>query len=377
MKIAYLLVINLNLYDGVVKKIVSQIESWEHFGHNVEVFCITPQNLEESSLYRLKSIINVYTEGNKLKKGFRYFLDIFNSSSFCEKVKKDIEIFNPDVLYVRNTFYQKYLNKTAKKYTAIYEYNTSELNEFKQLSKIYFKYKLAYIYYLLTYKHFFNSFKGVVCVTYELEREFLKSVNNRLKTIVIPNTLNLKEENKTHEIKHVNSKPNLLFIGTPGANWHGLDIIESFAEETRGLLDFHIVGFEKKDNKADNIHYYGMLFREEYQKIIDKCDVGIGTIALYRKKMEEACPLKVREYLLNGLPVILCYQDTAFIKNKPDWLLELPNKESSLSLYKSEILNFCSKNRGKRVLLDEVRPFIDSLLFEEKRLDFFKAIKVD
>ncbi len=374
MRIAYLLVINLGVYDGVIQKIVSQINSWNYYGHEVQVFCITPDAYRQSSLYASKVKINTYVEGGKLKKAKNYLLDIFKLSKFHKKIEKDLNSFNPEIVYVRNTFYQPYIGRIVKQYIGVYEYNTSELKEYKLLAKTFFKYKIAYVYYLFFYKSFFKSFKGVSCVTYELEDEFKGSINPHVDTMVIPNAIDLEKEQKILKRKEVNKIPNLLFIGTPGANWHGLDAIEKLAEKTMGKLNFHIIGFENTNPVTSNITYHGFMMKEDYQKIFDMCDIGIGTVALYRKKMNEACPLKVREYLVNGLPIIICYEDTAFKRELPKWVIQLPNREDSLLNNYHKIIDFCNHYLNKRIKTEMVRPYIDSLLFEKKRLAFFEKI---
>ena len=44
--------------------------------------------------------------------------------------------------------------------------------------------------------------------------------------------------------------------------------------------------------------------------LIEKCHVGIGSLALFRNSMKEACTLKVREYWARGLPFVVGYEDT-------------------------------------------------------------------
>jgi hypothetical protein len=46
-------------------------------------------------------------------------------------------------------------------------------------------------------------------------------------------------------------------------------------------------------------------------------DIGIGTLSLYKKKMEEAAPLKVRSYLAKGIPVVIGYKDTDLWEELP------------------------------------------------------------
>ena len=76
---------------------------------------------------------------------------------------------------------------------------------------------------------------------------------------------------------------------------------------------------------------YPFLEKNEFLDIFKTAVAGIGSAGLYEKQMNEACAIKVREYLAAGLPVIIPYKDTAFVDNNlPEWVLELPNQKLSL-----------------------------------------------
>jgi hypothetical protein len=88
--------------------------------------------------------------------------------------------------------------------------------------------------------------------------------------------------------------------------------------------------------------------RREYEPLIAGCTAGIGTLALHRKGMDEACPLKVREYLAYGLPVILGCAD-ADIPKDADYALHIPNTENNVAEHLPEIQSFVESWRGRRV----------------------------
>ena len=48
---------------------------------------------------------------------------------------------------------------------------------------------------------------------------------------------------------------------------------------------------------------------EDIRQIASSCWLGLSSFALSRKDMQEACPLKVREYLMMGLPVFGTHKD--------------------------------------------------------------------
>jgi len=161
----------------------------------------------------------------------------------------------------------------------------------------------------------------------------------------------------------------LFFIGTPNQPWHGVDIIEKMANKL-SQYDFHIVGIE--GNNTNNLFWYGYLEKDKYIEILKICHICIGSLALFRNEMSEACPLKVREYLAYGYPIIIGYNDTAFInKNFPDWVKYI---DTSTKLDLEDINNFISKNSNFIVKPDYITSYLSSEILESKRLDFFKEV---
>ena len=141
--------------------------------------------------------------------------------------------------------------------------------------------------------------------------------------------------------------------------------------------DFHIVGYEREDMPTGlpaNVAVHGVLAREEYEPLLAVSDAAIGTLALNRKQMNEACPLKVREYLAYGLPVVIAYKDTDLV-GLDDWfLLRLPNTESNVREGVGAIKGFVERVRGRRVPRELVADRIGVRAKEQRRLEFFERL---
>lgn len=163
----------------------------------------------------------------------------------------------------------------------------------------------------------------------------------------------------------------MLFLGSPNQPWHGVDKIYYLASKLPDV-DFHLVGLIDKV-ALNNVHTYGYLSLEQYAKIVEVCDVGIGTLALHRQKMNEASPLKVREYLHFGLPVIIGYEDTDFIGKEEDFILKIPNNEENIKDNIDLVSDFIRKS--KHITVDRRR--ISHIYFsekEKKRLKFLSSL---
>jgi len=89
--------------------------------------------------------------------------------------------------------------------------------------------------------------------------------------------------------------------------------------------------------------------------------------------MEEACPLKTRECLAYGLPMVLPYADTDLKYLDADFLLKIPNKEDNIQSHGQAIHDFAYRMRGWRVDRDQI-TLIDQVAKEAERIRFFEEI---
>jgi glycosyltransferase involved in cell wall biosynthesis len=165
--------------------------------------------------------------------------------------------------------------------------------------------------------------------------------------------------------------PRLVYIGE-SVYWQGVDKIIELAE-ARPSWSFDLVGVGALSAPA-NVTCHGFLARDEYAQLLERADVALGTLALHRKQMNEASPLKVRRYLEFGLPLILGYTDTDLAGLDPWWLLTLPNAETNVRDSIAEIDSFVTAVVGRRVPRREVEPLISAAAKETRRLAFFESV---
>jgi hypothetical protein len=89
--------------------------------------------------------------------------------------------------------------------------------------------------------------------------------------------------------------------------------------------------------------------------------------------MEEACPLKTRECLAYGVPMVLPYIDNDINNLDCDFLLKIPNKEDNMLTHGKIIRDFAYQMRGKRVKRELIAS-LDDEKKEAERLEFFQEI---
>jgi hypothetical protein len=358
MKIIYLFTHDLIKHSGVTKKVISQTNILKKLGHQVKICNISLQK-SQISLSPFKDN-EVYYRNN-----------IFNGP---KRLIQDINKYNPDIIYFRFEPYKPYLGKILKNYKVIVELNTNDYKEMKLHSKKNFDRKIRFHYYNMTKSLIYKNIVGFVAVTDEIANlpHILKW---KKPSISIPNSIDINNY-KTQKISKSNNISNILFMGNLDHEWNGIDKIIDLAKKTVGKLYFHIIGLNNKyRTDFENIKFYGYLQKKEYLEIVKKCDIGLGTVALHRKQMFEACPLKVREYLAYGLPIIIGYSDATFVNSKlPEWVLELPNENNNISNNVGLILEFCKKMKNRIIHHDEIKNYIDSNILEINKLVFFKKI---
>lgn len=376
MRIAYLITENLLKHPGLKYKILGQIKRWQENGHEVyqvilaERVIISPEGIVIDS-----GIKKINVDNKKSKKKILSKLLLIKEMALKYKFAiHALKIIQPDLTYSRYLFPAPKVSEIYKHAgKLVFEINSDDRAEYMQKNKITGIYNYAFRYFSL------KNVDALVFVTKELMHSKSFKYFSGQK-IVIANGISV---NDFHFIsKTTNNCPNLVFIGSPGQAWHGLDKIYLLAEILKECT-VNIIGPSKEycvgqwKTLPKNVVFHGYLSAEESKCIIKNMDVGIGTLALYRKKMHEACPLKVRQYLAQGLPVIAASKDTDISENNP-FYLKLPNSENNILDYHDVICDFINYAYNNENLRIKSRNFAEEFLsFNKKeliRLDFFYEV---
>ena len=171
-----------------------------------------------------------------------------------------------------------------------------------------------------------------------------------------------------------NSKPNICFVGGSEHIWNGKEKLIWLAKQFP-QFNFFIVGRFAGEN-TENLIYLPHMKTEKLHKFLETCDVGVCTLALHTKNMQEASPLKSREYLSLGLPIIYAYKDTDLDGSEP-FALRIPNTENNVQDCLEEIREFIYKAFRNSELRQMAKKFAETTLNvtikEKERLKFFKS----
>ena len=346
------------LSSGVGKKIDRHINTWKSMGHEARFF-MHSEDKSESNLLSGEKFFYPSQSGIVKREIGRI--------RAAQKMLLAIERYQPDIIYLRYGMYIYPLHRLATIAPVVEEINTDDVEQHKELGFIYSSYNR------LTRGLLLRRVSGLSSVSKELAKSpvFEKYKKN---TKVIANGIDIFKYTPLQAPN--NTTPRIVFIGTSGYVWHGIDKIITFARMFSDL-EFDIIGYDDLHKYAplpENLTMHGYLERDKYLEIFSKADLSISSLGLYRKELREASPLKSREYLAYGLPMILAYKDTDLDDLDVDFLLKIPNTENNMLTHGRLIRDFAYKMRGRRVDRDVIAPRIDTQNKEKRRLAFLEEI---
>jgi hypothetical protein len=284
-----------------------------------------------------------------------------------KKMLRAVEHYKPDIIYLRYGIYVYPVHRLASIAPVIEEMTTNDVAQHKGLG-------LPYnLYNHLTRGLLLSNTSGLVCLSREL---MLAPHNAKFKkpTRIVGDGIDI--ENIALLPAPQNAQPRIAFIGSPGSLWQGIEKLVQLAKEFPDI-SIHIIGYDQIDGHhplPGNLYLYGYLEEAEYTKILTTMDCAIGSLALHRINLQESSPLKTRECLALGLPMVLPYKDTDLNDLNSEFLFKIPNREDNIVTHGKLIRDFAYNMRGKRVKRTLISPYIDSQHKEQKRIAFFKRV---
>lgn len=366
MRIAYVAVgFEMDIRLGVVAKLERQMSRWVEAGHEARLFIQAhrmPNLVRDGKLGSIP--VEIFPDDRVA--GVRLAAGLTRRFSVVSALADRVAAWRAELVYVRfNTWYPA-LTALAARVPTVLEINTDDVREYRMMMSA-----PQFLYHRLGRGWFMRRAAGMVYVTHELAANPSLARFGR-PGVVVSNGIRLAEYPTLPPPS--NDRPRLTFIGSAGHPWHGVDKILRLATLCPDW-DFDLIGLDAGAAGRElppNVVCHGYLLRRDYEAIMARADVAIGTLALHRKAMREASPLKVREYLAYGIPAVIGYRDTDFL-NGSDYLLALPNIEDNVESCLPEIRAFVGRMRGVRVPREAIMH-VDSARKEAERLAFFEHV---
>lgn len=353
MKVAVLLHWNEGSSSGVFKKVVSQIRAWESFGLEVLLHVVSRTGIVDEWRTAL---------GQTAIRHHPY--SRFSRMDAWREAVQAVASGRPDVVYHRYDLWMPQLSPLLRSSPVVLEINTDDLAEYclrKGLRCWYNRQTRALL---------LRGAAGFVFVTHELaaSTRFARCAQPR---VVIGNGIALTDYGLLPPPS--NADPHLVFMGTAGQAWHGVDKVVQMAE-LFPQWHFDVIGPRDLDvcHELPNVALHGVQEYSAYRGLLAQADIAVGTLAAHRNGLSEVCPLKVREYLAHGLPCIMACGDTDFPRGAP-FILQLPNTEDAILQSANRIERFVSEWKGRRVPRSAI-SHLDITVKEQQRVDFFRRV---
>ncbi len=355
MTILYLSDQDLDNGSGVSRKILAQVQAWEKENHRV-------------LLVSTASLTFFTSAGKRIgmprlripRRGWRIFVHLLVGTWRLRGLLRDVSF---DLVYTRYRLYAPFFRSALKNRPLVVEINSDDRREYQSSSVLLAGYNRLFR------RFFLQHADAFVCVSRELSKTFCTQGK---PCTVIANGADVASMPFVSSV--ANSRPKFVFIGSAGQPWHGVDKIVAMARNMKAF-DFHVVGMDGAS--SDNLFFHGFLDGREHQLLVGSCDIGIGSLALHRIGMNEASPLKTRQYLAQGLPVLYAYDDTDLPADEP-FALRLPNTEDNTAAHAEAIAAFAMRVWNDAEIRASARAFalehLDVSVKERQRLEFFQKV---
>lgn len=367
MRFLYLIEWNFTGFSGVERKIGSQITVWKKAGHTVRTVIIGKHSCIDDQLLKNQDVdfwnIPSYGWMNKL---------------MLDQVIKQCYFVLAFLKYLFTSFDFLYYRQSTLSLAPIFTIGRKlviDVNSIDVEAKDGIKAIIEPVSKL--YRTFLFGRAKLVCfITNELKEYYQKKYKLESESCVVIGNGYANSQFDSEAIQQYfldkaqkpRIKPCLLFVGSGDTEhyWHGYDkfirIVAHFPE-----YDFLLVG-EVGDqfNNYLNLTVINRMETADMPAIFFKADIGVGTLALHRKNMQEASPLKIAEYVFWGLPVITAYDDVNL--KGLDFNLQLANIEDNIHSFSlAQISDFVAKN-ASRILNEKERNFISMQYLESLRI---------
>jgi hypothetical protein len=193
--------------------------------------------------------------------------------------------------------------------------------------------------------------RGLVAVSEEIRRHELERAGASIPSAVIPNGVSVRRTPHTRFTPFDGRCLKLAFLGSRASAWHGVDRLVRSLTAYRGTtrLELHLVGnLGVSSDLATNgpslrIVSHGMLTGVALDELLRTMTLAVGTLGLHRKGLDEASPLKIREYTARGIPFILAHRDPDLDSLPEDqrFFLRVSNDEQLIDL--DQVLSFAER----------------------------------
>ncbi|MCB0498983.1 MAG: glycosyltransferase [Cyclobacteriaceae bacterium] len=374
---------------GVHKKLVDKVSSLDAFpGVDIQLFqVVTNEAAVSKNVIRAQSVLAT----RLVKWPFLWRLAVIvQQGKIYRAVERYIKNSSFDVVIMRypgaDFFLWNFLRSARIK--IVFEHNTLELEELRLRAKDSYWYRYFYWGERIFGKWARRKAAGLIGVTEEITKRQALLSGKQVPVRAISNGIALarvpvREGNPYQPGQRLN----ILFLAGSDAPWHGIDILLNSIEAYphQNLVHCCIVGnvgaeLNSRISRMANVVYCPAVMGGALDKIVAESHIGVGSLALFRNQMKEACTLKVREYWARALPFVIghCDTDVMSCPEASTFCLALKLDGNTAAFDFQQVVSFAgqlySAPEWKTNMELSAKKHIDYEVKAVQYLDFLKAI---
>ncbi len=154
--------------------------------------------------------------------------------------------------------------------------------------------------------------------------------------------------------------------------WHGYDrVLRGIRTYYNGNpkieVVFNIVGGGAELNNLKElvknlgiqkyVIFHGRKSGEDLSNMFDICDIGVGSLGMYRIGLENGYTLKLREYMARGIPFLYGYTDKLVEKSESQFIYKIKNCNDEVDINKLNVFYNSFKNLDKAEIAAEMATY--------------------
>ena len=116
---------------------------------------------------------------------------------------------------------------------------------------------------------------------------------------------------------------------------------------------------------GEKVIFHGQMSGDALEEMFNLCDVGVNSLAMYKKNFEASTELKAREYIARGLPFICAVDDPVLEFAKERLWFRIPNDDSIPDM--GEIVEFVLKMKNTPSHVQSLRELAENYLTWERQ----------
>ncbi|HIP48876.1 MAG TPA: glycosyltransferase family 1 protein [Lutibacter sp.] len=334
-KLLFLIFHEIDEGNGVSNKIKNQIKAFRHHGFDVDFSYLIKENgFLKKRKYNNDIISSIEGNYHAQKYGYKYFY----KELFSKITEQGVDIIYIRYTHFANPLFIKFLSKLKKKRIKVlleiptYPYDS----EYKNVK---FKQKLFLIIERLS-RNFFKYYCDKI-VTVSSDTKIFGT-----DTIIISNGINIDKI----KLKKKKQKPGeYRLIGVANIRfWHGFDRmikgLHDYYSDKKNITKvyFDIIGdssnkesleyrnMVKEYRLQEFIIFNGVIKTENLDPYFDKANLAVGSLGIHRIGLNEANPIKNREYCAKGIPFMYAMIDRDF--DEKHFIHKVPDDDSNINI---------------------------------------------